>query len=134
VEAPEKSGALKTASLAAEQGRDVFAVPGNVTSPGSYGSNRLIQDGAQLVLHAEDILRELRIAYQHSHQRQTVKSIAPATEQEKQVLSHLQKDALHIDELCRACQLSIQEVNVTLTLMELKGLVVQIAPLTYQAS
>jgi predicted Rossmann fold nucleotide-binding protein DprA/Smf involved in DNA uptake len=60
-EAPEQSGALITTRFAAEQGRDVFAVPGNITHRGSVGANRLIQDGAKLVLATEDILTELNL-------------------------------------------------------------------------
>lgn len=58
VEAPRNSGALITARLAREQGRDVFVVPGNITSKESFGSNALIQDGAALVTRAGEILQE----------------------------------------------------------------------------
>jgi predicted Rossmann fold nucleotide-binding protein DprA/Smf involved in DNA uptake len=60
-EAPEGSGALITTRFAAEQGRDVFAVPGNATSRGSLGCNRLIQDGAKLVIEPLDITAELNL-------------------------------------------------------------------------
>ena len=60
-EAPEASGALITTRFAAEQGRDVFAVPGNATSRGSLGCNRLIQDGAKLVIEPLDITTELNL-------------------------------------------------------------------------
>lgn len=60
VEAPERSGALITADFALEQGKEVFAVPGPITSEVSRGANRLIQDGAKLVMGVEDILAELR--------------------------------------------------------------------------
>ena len=63
VEAPEKSGALITANLAAEQGRDVFAVPGNIDVPTFVGSNRLLRDGAIMVSHGWDILSEYEAQY-----------------------------------------------------------------------
>ena len=63
VEAPEKSGALITANLAAEQGRDVFAVPGNIDVPTFVGSNRLLRDGAIMVSHGWDIMSEYEAQY-----------------------------------------------------------------------
>lgn len=131
VEAPEHSGALRTAELAAEQGRDVFAVPGNASSPNSQGTNKLIQDGATLVLNAEDILRELNLAQRKVETRQTVTKLVPDNPTEALICQQLRREPLHVDELSRACQLSIHEINATLTLMELKGMVYQIAPMTY---
>lgn len=63
IEAPEKSGALITARLAAEQGRDVFAVPGNIDIPSFVGSNRLLRDGAIMVSSGWDVLREYAALY-----------------------------------------------------------------------
>ncbi len=63
VEAPERSGALITARLALEQGRDVFVVPGNIDQPGFAGSNQLLQDGAALVASGWEVLREYQSRY-----------------------------------------------------------------------
>ncbi len=63
IQAPEKSGALITAACAAEQGRDVFVVPGRADDPGFRGSNMLIRDGARLIFGAEDIIDEYRESY-----------------------------------------------------------------------
>ena len=63
VEAPEKSGALLTARMALDQGRDVFVIPGNVDMPGFVGSNRLLRDGAIAVSTGEDVLMEYEGLY-----------------------------------------------------------------------
>lgn len=64
-QAPKGSGALITARYAREQGRDVFAVPGDLTSPHNHGSNALIQQGAKLVCNAREILEEYETRYPH---------------------------------------------------------------------
>jgi DNA processing protein len=76
VEAGTRSGALITVEFAIEQGRDVFAVPGNVVSRNSAGCNRLIQDGAKMVLGVEDILEELNLTMIEQHVE--VRSALPA--------------------------------------------------------
>lgn len=131
VEAPENSGALITASLAAEQGRDVFAVPGNIYNIMSRGSNRLIQDGAKLVLEARDILDELNIAHQATTIRVRTEAIAPSNGIEAKLLAHLNSDPIHIDDLVRLSGLSINEVSSTLTILELKGLAQMVGHMQY---
>ena len=74
VEAPEKSGALITARLAAEQGRDVFVVPGNIDQPGFIGSNRLLRDGAIAISSGWDILSEYEALYPDKIRRETEES------------------------------------------------------------
>lgn len=123
VEAPEASGALITANIAAERGREVFAVPGNIFSSSSHGTNRLIQDGAKLVMNAADILDELEIAYEFTQTRQTAEQVAPQTETEARLMEHLGADPTHIDDLSRLSGLPIETVSATLTLLELKGVV-----------
>lgn len=122
VEAPEKSGALITASVAAEQGREVFAVPGNIFNPSSSGTNRLIQDGAKLVMSVADILDEFNIVRESAQTRTVAEQIAPSNPVEAKVLQHLSADPIHIDELVRQLDLPVATISSTLTILELKGL------------
>jgi DNA processing protein len=130
-EAPEQSGALITATDAAEQGREVFAIPGNIFSPASAGTNRLIQDGAKLVINVEDILDELDIAHRNVQTKTVAERIAPTGEIETTLLGYLSLDPLHIDDLARMCGLPITTVTSTLTLLELKGLARSVGPMQY---
>lgn len=131
VEAPEGSGALITADMAAEQGREVFAVPGNIFSPVSHGPNRLIQEGAKLVMSVTDILNELNIAYTRAEARTIAETAVPTNEVEAQVVNCLSADPLHVDDVARACGLPIAEVTSTLTILELKGLARNVGPMQY---
>ncbi|HEY7833068.1 MAG TPA: DNA-processing protein DprA [Ktedonobacterales bacterium] len=130
-EAPADSGALITTRFAAEQGRDVLAVPGNITARSSFGSNRLIQDGARLVLETADVLAELNLHL--VPQQLELREVLPENATEGRLLDLLAAsgDPLHADELCRASGLPIAEVSGTLMMLELKGLVRQMAPMTY---
>jgi DNA processing protein len=134
VEAPENSGALLTASSAAEQGREVFAIPGHVTAPNSRGTNRLIQDGAKLVITPADILDEIIPQHERQQSRQTVTAALPANPQEADMLELLQLEPLHVDEIAYETGLPIHEVTALLMVMKLKGLVDETAPMMFQAS
>jgi len=132
VEAPEGSGALITADFAAEQGRDVFAVPGSILQRSCRGTNKLIQQGAKPVLEANDILEELNMTLVTEY---TQASLAfPADETEKQLLSFLSAEPVHVDELRAKTGLPIAQVSGTLALMELKGLVRQVSGMNYVAA
>lgn len=122
VEAPEHSGALITAEIASNQGRDVFAVPGSIFNPMSSGTNRLIQDGAKLIMNVKDVLDELDMTYQHIETRNTAERLAPTDETEARLLSFLGREPVHVDEIVRQCGLPVATVTSTLTLLELKGL------------
>lgn len=121
VEAPEESGAMITAALAADQGRDVFAVPGSIFNAGSSGTNRLIQQGAKLVVTVEDILDELNIAHGKVEARALTKQIAPTGENEAPLLKHLGADPLPVDDLVRQTGMSAAEVLSALTMLQLQG-------------
>lgn len=122
VEAPARSGALLTADIAAEQGRDVFAVPGKASASASLGTNRLIQNGAKLVLDVNDILDELNLTRSAIDVRTTVRQVAPDNDREAALLALLTDEPQHIDDLCQQSDLPIVEVSSTLSLMELKGM------------
>jgi DNA processing protein len=121
VEAGEKSGALITAEFASRQGREVFAVPGNVFSSRSTGTNRLIRDGAHLVLEVKDILDVLNLFMLPQHME--AQAVLPENSEERALLSLLGHEPLHIDELILSSDLSAPIVMATLTMLELKGLV-----------
>ncbi len=131
-EAGRSSGALITADYAAEQGRDVFAVPGSILSAGSVGTNRLIQDGAKLVLESADILRELNLTM--ATEQAQARHLLPASEAEAALLAHLGPEPVHVDDLRRMAGLPIAEVTSTLALMELKGFVRQVGGMQYVAT
>ena len=120
IEAAARSGSLITAHRAAEQGRDVFVVPGSPMDPRYAGSNSLIQDGAILTRHANDILgvfgrpRPNRQALEKPRQ----KSAEPVT---RQVLSALGSVPTAVDELVRRCQVSAASMAEVLLALELEG-------------
>ncbi len=133
-EAPADSGALITASMAAEQGRDVFAVPSNIFNLQGVGANRLIQDGAKLVMSAEDILNELNLSYENLQTRRQTERIQPENELEVQVLAQLSADPMHVDVLARLTGLPISIITGTLAILELKGLAQSAGPMQYSLS
>lgn len=129
VEADLGSGARITADFAAEQGREVFAVPGNLFNRGSRGTNRLIQEGAKMVCSVADILEELNLTMV-SEQAQARMAI-PENETEATLLAQLSAEPTHVDDLGRAVGLPIAQVSSTLALMELKGMVRQVGGMNY---
>lgn len=129
VEAGERSGALITANFALEQGREVFAVPGNISSPSSKGTNRLIQQGAKLVGSVDDVLDELNLKL--VIEQTAVQLALPETAEEAALIAHLSGQPVHVDELCRATGLPTSLVSSTLTMMELKGMIRQVGGMNY---
>lgn len=134
IEASERSGALITTRYALEQGREVFAVPGNVDHPNARGVNSLIKQGAKLVSGVEDVIEELMPQieahlkeYKISDQ-QTPLNIGnvPLTEQENAIYHMLGKDAVHVDALTVRSHVSASEIMAILLKLELKKYVKQL--------
>ena len=129
IEAQEKSGSLITARCAADQGRDVFSVPGSPMDPRSAGPNKLIKDGAVLVSKTSDItdVLEQQPAF-HLTEKPTSARYQPAPLSDADranahdiVLSNLSADIVSVDELIRACDLPAQLVHIVLVELELAG-------------
>ena len=129
IEAGERSGALITADFALEQGREVFAVPGNIFRKKSMGTNKLIQQGAKPVLSVEDVLEELNLTM--VSQQAEVRAVVPENETEAALLEYITADPIHVDEIRQKSDLPIAQVSSTLALMELKGMVRQVGGMNY---
>ena len=130
VEAGEVSGALWTVSHALEQDREVFCVPGSIFSPASVGANRLIQEGAKLVMSYVDILEELNLT-SVARQLEMPAIVVPASDAESALLGQLSHEPVHIDDIQRRTGLPISTVSGTLALMELKGQARQVGGMHY---
>lgn len=123
VEAAERSGALITAELALEQGRDVLAVPGNVNNAYSRGSNRLIKQGARLVEGAGDVLEELGLNTLFPKAETGGAGAVRLDADEKLILEHLQGESLSDQALIDVTGLSASRVAAVLFYLEVKGFV-----------
>lgn len=127
VEAPERSGALITTRLAMEQNRDVFALPGPITSRASRGCNQLIRDGAKLVQSVEDIIEELGPLHapvmidEHSQLRSAGELVL--NEIERTVLDAISPSGRLIDQVIQSSGLPAQRVIAAISVLEMKRLV-----------
>src|SRR6266446_3768893 len=128
VEAGLNSGALITASQALEQGRSVYAVPGHINAPSAFGSNRLIQQGAKLVMDASDILDDLQILLPETKPspEAAARTLPALSDEERRVYDAIESTETAIDDIGRKCQLPSATVSSALLRLELKRLVKQL--------
>ena len=119
VEASSGSGSLITAEIAAEQGKEIIAVPGNINSTYSIGCNKLIADGAEIMTVPEDILRIIGI-----EPRMRSEELDNMGEDEIAIFNLLKKEGeLSLEYLCKILKKEPSKVSGIITVMELKGLV-----------
>lgn len=143
VEAGARSGSLITADFALEQGRDVFAIPGNINSINSLGTNRLIRDGAIAVTGAGDILDELNIRRNMGNEmcfpKKPPEINLGAEERQismesRTIAQRLTEGPAHIDVIARDCGISPKVVSSVLVMLELSGFVEQLPGKFYKLS
>lgn len=126
VEAGKKSGALITANIALEQNREVFAIPGNINSAHSIGTNLLIQEGAKLVTGAGDVIDELKPQLSHLLATAKIKrKQISLTTVEQTIWDNLSTEPLHIDQIASINQMSVAQALGVLLALELKEMVIQ---------
>lgn len=122
IEAQEKSGSLITAHHALEQGKDVFALPGNINSIFSAGTNKLIKDGAKPLLEIDDIIEEIYELQDKllSYKKNNI-DYSNYSETEMKIIKLLEEGPIHSDVIAIKTGIDIVTLNSILTILELKG-------------
>ena len=123
-EASLKSGALITANLTLEQGRELMCIPGLITNPNTEGIYKLLKNGATLVTCADDILEALN--WEVKIEQQSLFNLPELSEDEKSIYEALEIEDKCVDELQAYTKLSIDNLLMYLTTMELKGIIKQV--------
>lgn len=128
IEAQEKSGSLITAHHALEQGKDVFALPGNINSIFSSGTNKLIKDGAKPLLEIEDILEEFQELKKNVlESKKESLDLSNFSETEIKIIRILQEGPLHADIIAQRADMDISKTISILTVLELKNVVKELS-------
>lgn len=133
VEASQRSGALITSHFALEQGKEVFAVPGNIDHPNTKGVHALIKQGAKLVCCLEDILEEIapEIIFRDNQEKNKPESRdilknEKFTEKEEEIYRLINKKPIYVDELVNQCHYTLSDLSGTLLKLQLKSCILQL--------
>ena len=128
VQAPERSGSLITARLALEQGREVFSVPGNITSITSAGTNRLIREGSKLIDSIDDVLIEFPDLRRERDPQPDADEVASEglPDAEREVFGLIGLEPVHVDDIIARADLSPSEASHILLLLQLEGLIEEV--------
>ena len=123
-EASLRSGALITANLTLEQGRELMCIPGEISNPNTEGIYKLLKNGATIVTESEDILNALNweIKRENPQQQLTLPMLTP---DEEKIFDNLQIEEKGVDELLSLTGLKLDDLLMNLTTMELKGIIKQ---------
>ncbi len=136
IEAAVRSGALISARMAMEQNREVFAIPGQIDNPVARGVNSLIRDGATLIQSVDDLIEQLGPLRQplkvSEEQTVLIPSELKLNEQEQQVLQHIELAPMSLDSLVSKSKLPVHRVLSTLSILEMKRLIVRTNGTTVQ--
>jgi len=125
-EAARNSGALITADFALEQGKEVFALPGEIDSAGAFGTNGLIKEGAKLVLNVDDILEEFMVSYKVCTEKavkEIINSNSGLKDEEAVVYNLIRGQAIQFDELAEKSKMGIAEISGILLKLQMRRLV-----------
>ncbi|OEG00389.1 DNA protecting protein DprA [Vulcanibacillus modesticaldus] len=129
VEASSKSGSLITAQFALEQSREVFAVPGPITSQKSLGTNSLIKQGAKLIQSIEDVIEEFTYIHKEKFQKneEKLETLNSLNNSEQMVYLIVQSTPIHIDEIYDQVSMDLSNLYESLLSLQLKGVIKQLS-------
>jgi len=134
IEAAEKSGALITVEYALDQGKDIYALPGNINSTQSKGTNKLIRDGARILLEVEDIIENLKHKYPIGKKSLDQSAKEDLSKMESIIYEIIKRNPVNIDLIINETRMKASELNSILTILEIKGYVSQMPGKTFTVS